>query len=98
MDGANTVQGFVRQFQSVISDSGQPITPRFIGQSIALGGMAPLPVGTPEMVADVFEKWFVEADLDGFNMSCKLRLGNYESRESNKICKMSKTPRVGKMW
>lgn len=26
--------------------------------------------GTAEMVADVFEKWVEEADIDGFNMAC----------------------------
>jgi alkanesulfonate monooxygenase SsuD/methylene tetrahydromethanopterin reductase-like flavin-dependent oxidoreductase (luciferase family) len=37
----------------------------------ALGKSGPRPVGTPEMVADVFEKWWKEADIDGFNINCE---------------------------
>jgi len=38
----------------------------------ALGSSGPRPVGTPEMVADFFEKWWREGDLDGFNVNCSL--------------------------
>jgi hypothetical protein len=31
-----------------------------------------MPVGTASMVADVFEQWIKEADIDGFNMACEL--------------------------
>jgi hypothetical protein len=30
-----------------------------------------MPVGTASMVADVFEQWIQEADIDGFNMACE---------------------------
>jgi alkanesulfonate monooxygenase SsuD/methylene tetrahydromethanopterin reductase-like flavin-dependent oxidoreductase (luciferase family) len=30
-----------------------------------------MPVGTPEMVADVIEDWATNADIDGFNIACK---------------------------
>jgi FMN-dependent oxidoreductase (nitrilotriacetate monooxygenase family) len=46
-------------------------TPRKLGIAMASGGLSAMPCGTPEQVADVFEKWFVEGDCDGFNMSCK---------------------------
>lgn len=36
---------------------------------MALGGLHPAPVGTPEMVADVFEEWINVCDVDGFNIS-----------------------------
>ena len=42
-----------------------------VGERVGLGGFGPMPVGTPEQVADVMEKWFVEGDIDGFNISCK---------------------------
>lgn len=45
-------------------------TPRKLGIAMASGGLSAMPVGTAEQVADVFEKWFVEGDCDGFNMSC----------------------------
>jgi alkanesulfonate monooxygenase SsuD/methylene tetrahydromethanopterin reductase-like flavin-dependent oxidoreductase (luciferase family) len=46
-------------------------TPRKLGIAMASGGLAPMPVGTPEQVADIFEKWLIEGDCDGFNMSCE---------------------------
>jgi hypothetical protein len=46
-------------------------TPRKLGIAMASGGLSAMPVGTPEQVADIFEKWFVEGDCDGFNMSCE---------------------------
>jgi alkanesulfonate monooxygenase SsuD/methylene tetrahydromethanopterin reductase-like flavin-dependent oxidoreductase (luciferase family) len=46
-------------------------TPRKLGIAMAAGGLAPMPTGTPEQVADVFEKWMVEGDCDGFNMNCE---------------------------
>jgi hypothetical protein len=30
----------------------------------------PMPVVAASMVADVFEQWIREADIDGFNMAC----------------------------
>lgn len=34
-------------------------TPRKIGKQMAFCGFGPMPVGTPEMIADVFETWRV---------------------------------------
>lgn len=45
-----------------------PWTPRRIGMRLAMGGLHPQPVGTAKEVADVFEKWVREADVDGFNI------------------------------
>ena len=36
----------------------------------AFCGFCPMPVGTPEMVADVFEDWVNNGDIDGFNVAC----------------------------
>ncbi len=52
----------------------RPWTPRKLGEIMALGGQGPMPVGTPEMVADVFQKWFEEAGVDGFNVFCTYSL------------------------
>ncbi|PMD40631.1 putative monooxygenase moxC [Hyaloscypha variabilis F] len=49
-------------------------TPRKLGMAMASRGLSAMPVGTPEQVADVFEKWFVEGDCDGFNISCESSL------------------------
>ena len=47
------------------------VTPRMLGQQMAFCGFGPMPVGTPEMVADVMEDWVNNADIDGFNIACK---------------------------
>jgi len=52
-------------------DDDKPWTPRRIGEFCGFGGLGPMPVGTPEMVADVFEEWLIGADVDGFNIQCK---------------------------
>lgn len=45
-------------------------TPRVVAEMFALGGSGPRPVGTPEMVADFFEKWWREGGIDGYNLNC----------------------------
>jgi hypothetical protein len=52
-------------------DKDGTLTPRMLGEQMAFCGFGPMPVGTPEMVADVMEKWVNEADIDGFNVACK---------------------------
>lgn len=42
-----------------------------VGEKVGFGGFGPMPVGTPSQVADVMEKWFREADIDGFNIQCE---------------------------
>ncbi|KAK9419558.1 putative Luciferase-like domain-containing protein [Seiridium unicorne] len=49
--------------------SGEAWTPRRLGMQMALGGLHPCPVGSVEQVADVFEAWVREADVDGFNVA-----------------------------
>lgn len=49
----------------------QVVTPRILGEKMAFCGFGPMPVGTPEMVADVMEAWVNNADIDGFNIACK---------------------------
>lgn len=45
---------------------------------MALGGLHPSPVGTPEMIADIIEDWIVEADIDGFNIAYVSNPGSFE--------------------
>lgn len=47
-------------------------------ETMALGGFHPAPVGTPEMVADVFEQWVDKADVDGFNIAYVTSPGTFE--------------------
>ena len=52
-------------------DGDGTLTPRMLGETMAFCGFGPMPIGTPEMVADLMEKWRDEADIDGFNIACK---------------------------
>jgi alkanesulfonate monooxygenase SsuD/methylene tetrahydromethanopterin reductase-like flavin-dependent oxidoreductase (luciferase family) len=49
-------------------------TPRVVAEKAAIGGLGPVPVGSPETVADELERWIEEGDLDGFNIgkSCSM--------------------------
>ncbi|RDW60222.1 putative monooxygenase-2 [Coleophoma crateriformis] len=58
--------------------SGLPWTPKRIGMFQALGGFHPMPVGTPEMVADELETWIDIADVDGFNIAYVSNPGSFE--------------------
>ncbi|EME41927.1 hypothetical protein DOTSEDRAFT_177344 [Dothistroma septosporum NZE10] len=75
--GENAVHSFLDNFDQV-SKSDEPWTPRRLGETMALGGFHPTPVGTPTMVADVFEQWINEADVDGFNISYTVSPGSFE--------------------
>ena len=44
-------------------------TKRTLAEHIMVGGLGPTPVGTPAQVADEFERWVKEADVDGFNIA-----------------------------
>jgi alkanesulfonate monooxygenase SsuD/methylene tetrahydromethanopterin reductase-like flavin-dependent oxidoreductase (luciferase family) len=61
------IQGIFKNFQTIQND--KPWTPRMVGERVGLGGFGPMPIGTPEQVADEMEKWFLEGGIDGFNIS-----------------------------
>jgi len=49
-----------------------------VGQQISVGGLGPVVIGTPEMVADEFERWVEEAGVDGFNIAYAISPGSFE--------------------
>jgi len=49
----------------------EPLTPRQLGERMAFCGGGNLPIGTPDMIADVMEEWINVGDIDGFNVACK---------------------------
>ncbi|KAJ3531148.1 hypothetical protein NM208_g9009 [Fusarium decemcellulare] len=53
-------------------------TPRNIGKAVALGASGPVPVGTPEQIADEMERWIEIADIDGFNVGHITTPGTWE--------------------
>lgn len=71
------VHSILENFNQV-SGKSEVWTPRKLGEKMALGGLHPAPVGTPEMVADVFEQWIDECDVDGFNISYVTSPGSFE--------------------
>jgi len=58
-------------FDAIKSVSGEAITPRRLGEEFAFCGFAMMPIGTPEMIADVMEEWVNVGDIDGFNVACE---------------------------
>ncbi|KAE9982771.1 hypothetical protein EG328_010635 [Venturia inaequalis] len=73
----NTITGVINNLKTATENDGE-WTPRRLGELMALGGTTPAPVGTAEMVADVFEEWFRETDIDGFNIVYVSNPGSYE--------------------
>jgi alkanesulfonate monooxygenase SsuD/methylene tetrahydromethanopterin reductase-like flavin-dependent oxidoreductase (luciferase family) len=59
-----------KNFASTGSNAGKDLTPRMLGHAFAFCGFGQPYVGTPEMIADVFESFVNEADIDGFNVAC----------------------------
>jgi FMN-dependent oxidoreductase (nitrilotriacetate monooxygenase family) len=53
-------------------------TPRVIAEKAAIGGLAPLSVGSPSTVADEMERWIEVADIDGFNIGYVTTPGTFE--------------------
>lgn len=75
--GDDATHTFLENFNKATGNT-EPWTPRRLGETMALGGFHPAPVGTPEMVADVFEQWINEADVDGFNIAYVTSPGTFE--------------------
>jgi FMN-dependent oxidoreductase (nitrilotriacetate monooxygenase family) len=44
-------------------------TVKQVAEYVALGGIAPLLVGSPAQIVDEMERWIDEADVDGFNLA-----------------------------
>jgi alkanesulfonate monooxygenase SsuD/methylene tetrahydromethanopterin reductase-like flavin-dependent oxidoreductase (luciferase family) len=43
-------------------------TKHTVAKHITIGGLGATVVGTPQQVADEFERWVEEGDVDGFNI------------------------------
>jgi alkanesulfonate monooxygenase SsuD/methylene tetrahydromethanopterin reductase-like flavin-dependent oxidoreductase (luciferase family) len=55
----NVIHGFLGNYIDSIDTEKEPWTPRRLGMKMALGGLHPSPVGTPEMIADIIEQVFL---------------------------------------
>jgi alkanesulfonate monooxygenase SsuD/methylene tetrahydromethanopterin reductase-like flavin-dependent oxidoreductase (luciferase family) len=59
------------------TDGAPKFTPRWIAEKAAFGALGPSPVGTAETVADEFQKWVEDGDLDGFNIAYVTTPGSF---------------------
>ncbi|KAH6611802.1 putative xenobiotic compound monooxygenase, DszA family [Boeremia exigua] len=48
-----------------------------VGKHITIGGLGATVVGTPTQVADEFERWVNDADVDGFNIAYAIKPGTF---------------------
>lgn len=66
----SAITGVVKNLNLRAQEAGVPFTPESLGK---LAGFVntPAPIGTGEMVADVFQEWMEKTDVDGFNIVCK---------------------------
>lgn len=60
------------------ADPGRAWTPRQIARHAAIGGRGPVAVGSYAEVADTFQQWMEEADVDGFNLAYAVTPGTFE--------------------
>ncbi|KAL9594426.1 MAG: hypothetical protein Q9219_007042 [cf. Caloplaca sp. 3 TL-2023] len=49
-----------------------------VARHITVGGLGATVVGTPSQVADEFERWVEEADVDGFNIAYAIKPGTFQ--------------------
>lgn len=48
-----------------------------VAKHLSIGGLGATVVGTPSQVADEFERWVREADVDGFNIAYAIKPGTF---------------------
>lgn len=78
MSQAMAIQAVFKALATSEEELDQPWAPRRLGMRMALGGLHPCPVGTAEEVADVFEQWVDEADVDGFSIGSVTNPSSWE--------------------
>jgi len=57
-----------------------------VAKHIGVGGLGATIVGTPEKVADEFERWVAESDVDGFNIVSRRHNPDSPANSSTGIC------------
>jgi FMN-dependent oxidoreductase (nitrilotriacetate monooxygenase family) len=78
----NSIRSYMESLASNAPKEGK-WTKHTLAQHIYVGGLGAIAVGTPEHVADEFERWVREADVDGFNIvSSRLK---YIRNGSNRV-------------
>jgi hypothetical protein len=67
----SAIHSLINSAKNFAETGGKPLTPRMLGHAFAFCGFGQPYVGTPEMIADVFESFVNEANIDGFNVACE---------------------------
>jgi FMN-dependent oxidoreductase (nitrilotriacetate monooxygenase family) len=63
----NSIRSYMENLAKYAPKKGK-WTKHTLAEHIYVGGLGATVVGTPELVADEFERWMREADIDGFNI------------------------------
>lgn len=77
----STAAGKITSIMSAFTTTSDQVpkwTPRVVGEKGSIGGLGPVCVGTPEVVADEMERWIEEGGLDGFNVAYITTPGTFE--------------------
>lgn len=72
LSSSNTEKARIESMLEALQYHGDDVpkwTPRNIGKISAIGLSGPVPVGSPQTIADFMEQWMEIADLDGFNIA-----------------------------
>lgn len=69
-------------------------TPRAIGEFLGIAGGGAKIVGGPVSAADQLEKWFDEADIDGFNLTDPMPLATYREFNAHVLPELRRRGRV----
>lgn len=94
----STVDGRVQSLVENLQYRGSDVpdwTPRNIGKLMAIGGNGPVPVGSPQRVADILEEWVEIADLDGFNVGYVISPGSFEDLVDLLVPELQRRGRYG---
>jgi alkanesulfonate monooxygenase SsuD/methylene tetrahydromethanopterin reductase-like flavin-dependent oxidoreductase (luciferase family) len=67
---SSAIHSLIASAKIYAGHEGKPLTPRMLGHAFAFCGFGQPYVGTPASIADVFESYVNEADIDGFNVAC----------------------------
>ena len=66
-DKAGAIVGSINNMTLLSGEATDPVTPEMFAKTFKW----PYPIGTPEMVADVFQEWMEKTNCDGFNLVCE---------------------------
>lgn len=77
--GSGAIQSVVQTWSNTIPGTANvKWTPKRVLQELAIGGIHPRAIGSPETVADILQNWIDVAGVDGFNLAYAISPGQFE--------------------